>query len=87
MKSKKTFHYCEYCNRPIEDVSPPSKKQYEQGVVRIGDYSDVLLSKELVKKNHRKGYSDSHCKSLEGYYCNYLCLHEHLREILKLKAI
>jgi len=35
MKPKKTFQYCENCNKAWEILSPPSKEAYESGMIQI----------------------------------------------------
>lgn len=81
MKGKKTFKYCEHCNTPIEDVSPPSYEQYEQGVIDITT-GRLLLPKEVAEKRTQPGYAMSHAESLDGCYCNLMCLHHHLLSVL-----
>ena len=73
MKDKKIFVYCEYCNKAYEDISPPSKEQYKQGVIQLGEFSSVLLN---VKRNA----SSSHSKNLEGIYCDIDCLTKHIEK-------
>ncbi len=59
MKTKKTFVYCEYCNKAWEDISPPSNDQYESGVIKIQEYSTLLLPKKIAKKG-------GHSKDING---------------------
>lgn len=76
MKTTKGFKYCEHCDAPTDDVSPPTSEQYESGQIDIGDRSTVLLPKRLAK---RKG---THAKSLAGIYCDSDCLNKHITAIL-----
>lgn len=75
MKNKKTFLYCEYCNKAWEDVSPLKKEQYDGGFVRLGDYSYVTLNSK--KPNYTF--------VLSGIYCNYRCLTEYIKKVRKEK--
>ena len=85
MKTPKTFTSCEFCDAPHEEVSPPSKEQYESGMINIGDRSSVLLPINAVKRNRQKGIADSHAADLQGLYCDYKCLVGKIKEILKKK--
>ena len=82
MKPNKTFTYCEFCNASHEEVSPPSKEQYENGMIKIGENSSILLPIAIVKQNRKKRIADSHAKDLEGLYCNYKCLIGKIKKIL-----
>ncbi len=84
MKNQKTFNYCEYCDAPIDDHSPPSKKRYKQGGILLGEYSTMLLPPSVVEKNHKEGVSDSHVASLRGHYCNWKCLRNLIKQKLEL---
>jgi len=66
MKEKKIYNCCEYCNKEHKDVSPPTKDQYKQGLICIGEFSSILLD------NFKSG--KSHSKSLQGIFCNADCL-------------
>lgn len=83
MKPTKTFNYCEFCNASHEQVSPPSKEQYESAIITIGEGSSVLLPINIVERNWRKGVADSHATNIQGIYCDYECLIAKIKEILK----
>ena len=79
MKDRKTFTYCEYCNTAWEDVSPPTKEQYKNGFIKIGDSSAVMLDTKGI----------AHAFSLYGIYCNSDCLMKNIekaRSVAKLEA-
>lgn len=71
MKNSKTYKFCEYCDTQIEDVSPPSKKSYKDGIIQIGSGS-ILLNNPL---------SNNHASFIEGIYCNIDCLTKHLQKL------
>ena len=78
MKPTKTFKYCEHCNEPIEDISPPTPLQYAQSVISIAQHSSILLPKSARD-------NENNCSvSLDGYYCNSECLAKHIKFILKI---
>ena len=84
MKRTKTFNYCELCDRAMDAESPPTREQYEAGLIHIQGDSSVLLPNAVVKRNHKTGHTDSHAKTLDGYYCNYDCLLDHIKDILRI---
>jgi len=77
----KSITKCEFCGASIEIVSPPLHEYYEAGQIQI-EKGTILLSEKIIKAHHKDGYSDSHCKHIDGYYCNTACLMAKLREIL-----
>jgi hypothetical protein len=82
MKTEETFIRCEYCNEFISLKSPPSDDRYDNAEIHIGD-GTILLPNKIVKKNHKRGISDSHAKDISGYYCSPECLKKKIKEILK----
>lgn len=74
MKPVRTFVECEHCGTLIETVSPPSERQYQQGLIELGEGSTVLLD---VKD--RPGRSVAHSAPLQGLYCDLECLLEKIR--------
>ena len=82
MKPIKEITACEYCDKQIDLTSPPLEEYYEQGQISIK--GTILLSKAIVKKNHKKGITDSHATSLNGRYCDYKCLYNQIMNILKI---
>lgn len=82
MINKTTFHYCEYCKKASEDISPPTKEQYENAQIHIVE-GHILLPQSVVAKNRKPCVSDSHCKFIDGYYCNIECLQKRINKILR----
>ena len=76
MKDKKTFRYCEYCDRGWLDVSPPSENEYENGLIEI-DGGCVLLPKNIA--------GNTHTANIGGIYCGLECLKNHIAKIMKLE--
>ena len=83
MKTQKLLIQCEFCDQPVAEHL--SKEGYENAQVFLGENSTILLPKRVVKKNHKKGFSDSHAKSIDGYYCNPECLISYIKKILNRK--
>jgi hypothetical protein len=81
MKEKYTVTNCEYCGKQISLKSPPSDEQYENAQIYIQD-GGLLLPKAVVKRNHKRGVTEDHSKSLAGYYCKPVCLSAHIHDIL-----
>ena len=77
----KNMTRCEFCGCPVEITSPPLDEYYETNQIHI-EKGTILLSERVVKKYHKDGYSDSHCKDIDGYYCNIFCLKQKLIKIL-----
>jgi len=87
MKNKKQFKYCEYCNEPHEDISPPTKQQYEEGLISLHEmFSTLLLPKKVAKARTTKGYSIGNSFDLAGTYCNRKCLNNHIKQVLNSKG-
>lgn len=83
MKSEKKFTNCEYCDKQITIESPPSRLQYEQGLIDISS-GTILYSEELAKaKAGSMGLMIPHCGQLAGRYCDKNCLIKHIEELLK----
>ena len=80
-KPIKNMTRCEFCGESIEVVSPPPDEYYEAGQIEI-QKGTILLPEKVIKAHHKDGYSDSHCRDIDGYYCNTTCLIARLREIL-----
>jgi len=83
MKPKKTFQYCENCNKAWEILSPPSKEAYESGMIEIrsGDLGQAIML--LPEKPGRTSYAFW----FAGIYCNVKCLSDYLNKILDKKVI
>jgi hypothetical protein len=86
MKSKEEYTRCEYCNKRISLASPPNTKRYNKAEIYIRNGS-MLLPDEVVAKNHREGFTDSHSTSLDGYYCTPKCLIKRIKALLKVNSI
>lgn len=82
MKKQKIFNYCEHCDDPLEEASPPTKEQYEMGLIQIRD-GIVLLPKKIAKKNKKKGFGESHAIIISGYYCGVDCLEQRIKELVQ----
>jgi hypothetical protein len=81
MKPKEEYTRCEYCNKKILLASPPNTKRYNNAEILIREGS-MLLPDEVVRKNHREGFTDSHSASLNGYYCKPKCLRNMIQLLL-----
>lgn len=68
MKILETYRRCEYCDRQLLDVSPPTREQYAASMIEIRDGS-VLLPREIKGANA--------CR-LAGVYCTPACLFAHI---------
>ncbi|MHB8844458.1 MAG: hypothetical protein ACYC7L_06870 [Nitrospirota bacterium] len=44
MKKTQTFKYCEFCDKALLDVSPPTPEQYEQGMITVREGSVALTN-------------------------------------------
>jgi hypothetical protein len=86
MKPKEEYTRCEYCNKRISLESPPSNKRYNKAEILIRDGS-MLLPNEVVARNHREGFTDSHSHNLEGHYCSPKCLKKKINAVLKVDSI
>ncbi len=82
MKLTRRVTNCEYCDKQLGFISPPSEAQYEQGLIYIEKGSIVLLSKAIVEWNHKAEISDDHAENLDGYYCDWHCLVGRIEEIV-----
>ena len=82
MKPKEEYTRCEYCNKMISLNSPPSDRRYNKAEIYISNGS-MLLPDEVVRRNHREGFTDSHSVSLEGHYCSPKCLKKKIKSILQ----
>lgn len=82
MKKPYEITHCEYCDEIITLESPPSNKRYENGEIHITEGS-ILLPRAIVKKNHKKGRSDSHAAYINGHYCGPQCLFRQIKKILR----
>jgi len=78
---KVTKILCDTCGKEWPDQSPPSDEMYESGFIMIAD-SSVLLPEKAI--DSRSGVTRGKSSSLDGVYCNYKCLFQRIREILKL---
>ena len=79
MKKTQTLKYCEFCDKALLDVSPPTTEQYEQGMITIREGSVCL--NELVSA--KRG---GHAAYFEGTYCNLGCLMSQILKLLKPNA-
>jgi len=81
MKNKESFTMCEYCDKIIILQSPPKKESYENAQIEINS-GTILLPKKVANKSKKKGFSLSHAKDLNGFYCNPKCLWNQIKTIL-----
>ena len=76
MKKKKTYKYCEFCDEAYLDVSPPSKDQYEQGLIEVKGIS-VLLPEEI------SGRKKTCAMNADGVFCDVECLYQYIKNMLQ----
>jgi len=72
VKKPEMYRRCEFCDKKLLDVSPPTREQYAQSMIQIEDGS-VLLPRETNGTNAR--YFD-------GVYCGPACLFAHISALV-----
>jgi hypothetical protein len=76
MKETQTFKYCEFCDKALLDVSPPTDEQYDQGMITVQE-GRICLGEELSKKR------GGHVAYFDGVFCNHVCLMSHILKQLR----
>jgi len=79
MKKEKTFNFCEYCDKAWENISPPSKEEYKNGLIRIEEGNCQIGAMSILRAKAKRG---SHCLSIGGVFCNLNCLIAYIKKNL-----
>ena len=72
MKREVTYRPCEFCDRKLLSVSPPTREQYANSMIEI-QTGTVLLPRET---NHTNAHS------IDGLYCGPRCLFAHISALV-----
>jgi len=77
MKERKTFRYCEFCDKPYQMESTTSyvyKESLPLGFINLSNATIVgFKDDELIYTSE---------KSISGIYCNIECLNKKIKEIM-----
>ena len=82
MKPERTFRFCEWCNKELLAVSPPTDEQYENSMIEIEKGSILIPKATVAKVKKRLGY-ESHSTGLSGFYCGPACLIAKVNAVLR----